>query len=434
MSKIFLALGIFGQPLQPRRSYSTIVVKTGVLGQGRAQPAIHIKGKKATCKDMATRTACASVTCSFIKVMTRSLAMTLSGVAGYSTFTCPSFTKLIDGVTMGLTISIHPAYTMPRPLAKPTIILSALAANLILSQIVPALVRRPDFGGFDGAAARAFKLPGKKASADSESEPKADKPAKNAKNSKDAKDGKEAEEEAPKEKHKSKEEIKEEEELEAEYEAYQKQLKDLLKTVKTPFGGNEVKSEKNENSELQTISLIGKESSEASSQSPIHAARQSLRDRLFASKVYMPGRMVIGRPAEFTVRGRPGYWAALAMADKDKGAKPIYGHNLRLGPDRKVMALGKIPASGVLALKIFTPVEGDLVGGNLYFEAAVWPENKPAELELAQPLSSETQAASTANSVAISGQGERKHGVKFVPDNTSPYAHVNGPGLSSGQP
>ncbi|MBU6452340.1 MAG: hypothetical protein KGS72_11210 [Cyanobacteria bacterium REEB67] len=331
---------------------------------------------------------------------------------------------------------------MPPPLAKTTIILSALATNLILSQIVPDLVGRRDLASADGAGAQAFKLPGKKASADAESDAKAEKPAKNAKESKESKDSKDAKEDAPKDKHRSKEEIKEEEELEAEYEAYQKQLKDLLKTVKTPFGSNEAKEEKTDSSELQTISLTGGDSNGkdgrngavASGQSPIHAARQSLRDRLFASKVYMPGRMVIGRPAEFTVRGRPGYWAALAMADKDKGAKPIYGHALRLGPDRKVMALGKIPASGVLALKIFTPVEGDLVGGNLYFEAAVWPENKPAELELAQPLSSETQAASTANSVAISGQGERKHGVKFVPDNTSPYAHVNGPGLSSGQP
>ena len=122
------------------------------------------------------------------------------------------------------------------------------------------------------------------------------------------------------------------------------------------------------------------------------------------------------------------------MADRDKGAKPIYGHDLRLGPDRKVVALGKIPPSGVLPLKIFAPIEGDLIGSFLYVEAAIWPENNPERLELALPISSETQAARSANGIAIIGYGERKRGLKFIPDNSSPYSHANGPGLSSGRP
>ena len=206
---------------------------------------------------------------------------------------------------------------------------------------------------------------------------------------------------APKEKVKgmSKADIKEEEELTAEYEAYQKQLNDLLKSVKTPFGSNSGKVEVAPESALSPLSIGG-----ASGRSDVQTMHQSLGQRLLQCKVYMPGRMMIGRPAEFTIKARSGYWAALAMADKDKGAKPIYGHNIRLGPDRKVVALGKIPASGVLTLKIFAPVAGDLVGGNLFFEAAIWPENHPESLELALPVSSETQTASTANSVGQNGQ------------------------------
>ena len=226
---------------------------------------------------------------------------------------------------------------------------------------------------------------------------------------------------------KSKAEIQEEEELQAEYDAYQKELTSQLKTVKTPFGSTNQKADKEEDSELSPMSINGG----ASSGPSLH---QSLGARLLPAKVYIPGRMMIGHPAEFTIKGRPGYWAALAMADKDKGAKPIYGHDLRLGPDRKVVALGKIGAGGVLTLKIFAPVEGDLVGGNLYFEAAVWPENAPERLEIAQPISSESQTAAKANSVAITGQGERKHGVKLIPDNRSPYARVNGTGITSGSP
>ena len=229
-----------------------------------------------------------------------------------------------------------------------------------------------------------------------------------------------------KSKAKAKADIEEEEALQAEYDAYQKELTTLLKTVKTPFGSNNQKADKDADSELSPMSIAGSTGAQS--------AHLSLGARLLPAKVYMPARMVIGHTAEFTIRSRPGYWAALAMADKDKGAKPIYGHGLRLGPDRKVVALGKIGAGGVLTLKIFAPVAGDLVGGNLYFEAAVWPENAPERLELAQPVSSESQAASKANSVAIIGEGDRKRGLKFVPDNTSPYSHINGPGIGSGSP
>jgi len=50
----FLGFGILGQPL---RSYSMIVVMTGNLGHGRAQPIIHIIGKSTTCKLSATKKA-----------------------------------------------------------------------------------------------------------------------------------------------------------------------------------------------------------------------------------------------------------------------------------------------------------------------------------------------------------------------------------------
>lgn len=42
---------------QRLKSYSTTVVKTGDLGQGKAQPAIQIIGKSATCKLRATQKA-----------------------------------------------------------------------------------------------------------------------------------------------------------------------------------------------------------------------------------------------------------------------------------------------------------------------------------------------------------------------------------------
>ncbi|MBS1989990.1 MAG: hypothetical protein JSS83_05695 [Cyanobacteria bacterium SZAS LIN-3] len=284
---------------------------------------------------------------------------------------------------------------------KRTINLTAFLAAALISQSLAAEL----YDGAAGCGAFAF---GKK---------KAEEEAAKSESAKDE----------PKEKvkGKSKQEVEEEEALEAEYTAYQKELAATLKSVKNPFGSNDNKTGADSEGDSNTLTIAGA--------SP-RAARLSLGQRLLQCKLYMPGRMMIGHPAEFTIKGRPGYWAALAMADRDKGAKPIYGRELRLGPDRKVVAIGKIPESGVLQLKIFTPIAGDLIGGNLYFEAAVWPENRLEQMELAMPVSSESQAASQANSVAIIGEGERKRGLKFIPDSRSPYARANGPGLGSGSP
>jgi len=111
------------------------------------------------------------------------------------------------------------------------------------------------------------------------------------------------------------------------------------------------------------------------------------------------------------------------MADRDTGAKPIAGHAVRLGPDRKVVALGKIPPSGVLTLKIWSPVEGDLIGQSLYFEAVTWPENDLNTVEFAQTITSEgqTNGSSTAtNAVLVAAQPERKRGVRIVPEAAMP--------------
>ena len=89
---------------------------------------------------------------------------------------------------------------------------------------------------------------------------------------------------------------------------------------------------------------------------------RKLSDQLLDSRLYLPGRLILGKPAEFTVKGRRGSYVALAMADKPTGAKPIYGHRLRLGADRKVVSVGQIPETGVLTLVIDTPLQGDLIG------------------------------------------------------------------------
>ncbi|MBI5175381.1 MAG: hypothetical protein HY986_21015 [Candidatus Melainabacteria bacterium] len=215
--------------------------------------------------------------------------------------------------------------------------------------------------------------------------------------------------------------------LEAEYQALQKQLAAMLKTVKTPFTAPSQESESEKPDGLGSFKLAA------------DGSKPGLRlsDRLLASRLYLPGRLVIGKPTQFTVKGKPGYWAAVAMADRDSGAKPIYGRSLRLGPDRKVVALGKIPEGGVLALKYFAPVEGDLIGQSLYFEAALWPDGKPEAVEIAQTVSSEAQSEK-ANGILVTADTEKKKGVRLVPDSAIPPSQRSlgggGATLDSGKP
>lgn len=214
------------------------------------------------------------------------------------------------------------------------------------------------------------------------------------------------------------------EELEEEkaYKEYQEQLSSQLKQTKTPFSLQEKGEEQKETNGPLTLNLPRR--------------RLSLQDKIMAPRLYLPGRLILGKPAQFTIKGRPGYWAALAMADRDTGAKAILGQNLRLGPDRKVIALGKIPESGVLALKAYCPIAGDLVGANLYFEAAIWPDGDLNRAEIAQTISSESQVA-TSNGVLVAEEGEKKKGVRIVPDSAMPMyqrATAGATTLDSGKP
>ncbi len=219
----------------------------------------------------------------------------------------------------------------------------------------------------------------------------------------------------------------------------------LLKTFGTPFGAPQDSSTQAGDTKVQLSQTNG-------------PAVRSLSSRLLSPRLYLPGRMVIGRTAEFIIKGRPGYWAALSMADRNAGARPIYGHELRLGPDRKLVSLGQIPDSGVLSLVIDTPIQGDLIGQCWYFEAAIWSRPDFADMELATPVPSDSQALTVSgsqspaapgsqksaasasgedkvNGVIVSAQPEHKRGIRIVPDAAVQIQPIQGAAsLDSGRP
>ncbi len=200
----------------------------------------------------------------------------------------------------------------------------------------------------------------------------------------------------------------------------------LLKSMKTPFNAPSTNDGSDSNTGAITLSR---------SHSPL---QRGLASRLIQSRLYLPGRMVLGKPAEFVVKGRPGQFVALAMADKNTGAKPVFGHDLRLGSDRKLVAVGQIGETGVTSLMVETPVQGDLIGERWFFEAALWTHPDFSDLELAQPVPADATAAAEvdkANGVLVGPDIEYKRGVRIVPDATLPMQRASrGTALDSGRP
>lgn len=200
----------------------------------------------------------------------------------------------------------------------------------------------------------------------------------------------------------------------------------MLRTQPTPFTrGSQQSGSANDEPITEPISISGRRSL---------ASRLRLSDRLVPPRMYLPGRMILGRSEEFIIKGKPGAWAAIAMADKNTGAKDIAGHKIRLGPDRKLVSLVRINESGIGQMFVETPVQGDMIGQNFYFEAVVWTKDDFSDAEVCQTISPE-QNESADNGVLVAAEAEVKKGVKFGTTTALPPSQHTIPGsLDSNKP
>jgi hypothetical protein len=202
----------------------------------------------------------------------------------------------------------------------------------------------------------------------------------------------------------------------------------LFKTLSNPFNTRPAHSAERSSAEADALAPL------AINREPRSLQIRSLKERFNAPKLFLPERIAIGKTSEFLIKAQPGMYAAIAMADKSSGAKPIFGHTLRLGPDRKVMAVGKVPDNGILSLYVEAPIQGDLIGDCLYFEAAIWSKPDFSDLQIATPISPQ-QTEKESNAVVIAGDSEQKKRGFFVFDQSKPSAARELPGsLSTSRP
>jgi hypothetical protein len=198
-----------------------------------------------------------------------------------------------------------------------------------------------------------------------------------------------------------------------------------LKTLPTPFttGGKDDSQACNQSGAFAPIGI---------SSSTI-SKRNLLSERFHGPKLFLPPRLVLGECAEFTVQGLPGLYVAIAMADKDSGTKPVCGHELKLGPDRKLVGVNKIPEQGVASISIEAPIQGDLVGSSLYFEAVVWSKPDFSDMQLASTVSPQKET-SGENGVIVCEQQEIKKGSLINLGPAQPMSMKTVGGMSSGRP
>lgn len=205
----------------------------------------------------------------------------------------------------------------------------------------------------------------------------------------------------------------------------------LLKTMKTPFGaGGSVSAEDEDSQKGKGDTLL----------MPISLGKStpSLKVIEFKKKssstiMCLPERMTIGHTAKFTVKGKPGSFVAIAMADRDSGARPLLGNPIRLGADRKVVSVGSIGENGLAEIYIATPIEGDMIGQYLFFEAAVWSKPDMSDTQIAQTLAFDKERGN-GNGVMVADEAkEKKHGIKFGATSGVPmYQDSNGSSNTAG--
>jgi hypothetical protein len=199
----------------------------------------------------------------------------------------------------------------------------------------------------------------------------------------------------------------------------------LLKTMPSPFSsGLKGAADNDAVEELGLIELS------ATGRQP----RRSLTERLNGPRLFLPDRMVLGRVSEFLVKGPPGFSMAIAMADKNRGAKPIVGHNVRLGADRKVVAVGTIPETGVVSVFVEAPIQGDLVGNSLYFEAAVWSKPDFSDVTLCSCVTPLHTGNDQNGVLVLEDIEQKKQGVFTFAPSRMHYASEGASGPSSGTP
>ncbi len=200
----------------------------------------------------------------------------------------------------------------------------------------------------------------------------------------------------------------------------------LLKTLRTPFttGGSGDNSQPSK--DHGTFAPIAFSSAATSK-------KNLLAEHFHGPKLFLPARLVLGECSEFTVQGPPGYYVALAMADKNTGARPVCGHELKLGSDRKLVAVNKITEQGIVSMSIEAPIQGDLVGTPLYFEAVVWSKPDFSDMQLASAVSTQ-QETSGENGVIVCGQPSDKKERVLNLGTSQPMSMKTVGALSSGRP
>lgn len=115
--------------------------------------------------------------------------------------------------------------------------------------------------------------------------------------------------------------------------------------------------------------------------------------------VYKPSKLTQGTKTKFIIKAEPGSHVSLVTSDENRGAPIFYGHKLRLGQLINPHE-GTVGEKGILEIEIPMPVQKELTGKLLFFEALVWKKPDYSDLKVAKIMGIDGQE-SDINGVMI---------------------------------
>jgi len=136
--------------------------------------------------------------------------------------------------------------------------------------------------------------------------------------------------------------------------------------------------------------------------------------KLGSPSVYKPSKLIIGTSTKFIIKAEPNTHVSLVTSDENQGAAFINGNRLRLGeinnPHESITN-----NNGVAEISITLPLEKELIGRIMYFEALIWKNPDHSDIEVAKVMGIDGREAAN-NAVII----------------TAPAKNVSGPGITPG--
>jgi len=124
------------------------------------------------------------------------------------------------------------------------------------------------------------------------------------------------------------------------------------------------------------------------------------------AEVYKPSKLLLGGETKFIVKGEPGSKVLILFSEKNEGAEPFGGVNLRIG-SVAAKEQGVIDEKGIAEVLFSLDGEKAAIGKKLYFEAIIWTKDDFSDVQKARIIEINGQATLNNALVIVPAQKDK---------------------------